>query len=135
SECVLNWRPSYPPKSCAIDKSLWRNCAGTFGKQRRAAESVQTLGHTKGRFLNEGPKTSESISKSTKAERAFQTTRVRNEREWIEMANYLYRNFLQDPREYARAEEFWRNQWQQLIVRAGEQDHWNTPWLSTTFAN
>jgi hypothetical protein len=51
------------------------------------------------------------------------------------MSEYLFPNFLQDPREYELAQEFWRNKWQETLERTGKKDLWITPWFGTTFTN
>jgi hypothetical protein len=45
----------------------------------------------------------------------------------------LFKNFLRDPAEYDRAEEYWLGMWHSL----GEDvtADWTTPWLTQTFAN
>ena len=50
------------------------------------------------------------------------------------MEYYLFRNFLADPAEYARAEALWRERWEELREHAKDRDEWKTPWLSTSFA-
>src|SRR5881396_1945353 len=44
------------------------------------------------------------------------------------MVQHLYSNFLSDPREYARAEKFWQDLWEDLIRAAGVTE-WESPWL------
>jgi hypothetical protein len=47
----------------------------------------------------------------------------------------LFPNFLNDPSEYHQAETLWRERWDELVRRVGQEGLWVTPWLTTTFAN
>jgi hypothetical protein len=49
------------------------------------------------------------------------------------MAEFLFPDFLQDPRQYEQAESVWQRSWQDLIGRTGTLDLWETPWFSTNF--
>jgi hypothetical protein len=51
------------------------------------------------------------------------------------MAKPLFPNFLNDPNEYRQAETLWRERWDELVRRVGQERQWVTPWLKTTFAN
>jgi hypothetical protein len=51
------------------------------------------------------------------------------------MSEYLYANFLHDPEEYAQAQEFWKEQWQELISGLGEDHHWVIHSGGTFFAD
>ena len=51
------------------------------------------------------------------------------------MVTYRYRDFLSDPQQYAQAEAFWRDLWEQMGRLTGQRDEWKHPWLTTTFAN
>jgi hypothetical protein len=51
------------------------------------------------------------------------------------MGKYLFPNFLNDQQEYERAEALWRDRWNELVRRLGQEWLWNSPWLNTTFAD
>jgi hypothetical protein len=51
------------------------------------------------------------------------------------MAQFLFPNFLNDPNEYRQAEMLWRERWDELVRRVGQEGQWVTPWLTTTFAD
>src|SRR5438105_15742731 len=51
------------------------------------------------------------------------------------MVKPLFPNFLNDPNEYHQAETLWRERWDELVRRVGQERQWVTPWLTTTFAN
>lgn len=51
------------------------------------------------------------------------------------MGEYLFPRFLDDPREYEQAEALWASAWAELVARAGQQGQWQSPWLSTQFAD
>jgi hypothetical protein len=51
------------------------------------------------------------------------------------MAQHLFPNFLSDPREYAQAEAFWKQTWDELKRLAGQPHEWITPWLQTVYAD
>jgi hypothetical protein len=51
------------------------------------------------------------------------------------MVQSLFPNFLNDPNEYRQAETLWRERWDELVRRVGQERQWVTPWLTTTFAN
>ncbi len=48
---------------------------------------------------------------------------------------YLFQNFLDDPKEYAKAEQLWVQTWSALIKRLGQQRQWRVPWFENKFAN
>lgn len=43
--------------------------------------------------------------------------------------------FLDDPKEYQQAETLWRERWSDLLRRLGQEWLWQSPWLSTSFAD
>lgn len=51
------------------------------------------------------------------------------------MSKLLCTDFLSSPVEYAQAESIWRERWTKLLHELGQQDVWEFPWLTTTFAN
>ena len=51
------------------------------------------------------------------------------------MTEYLFPNFLTDPREYEQAEAFWRARWDDVVRGVGQESLWESPWFNTTFAN
>jgi hypothetical protein len=51
------------------------------------------------------------------------------------MVKSLFPNFLKDPTEYRQAETLWRERWDELVRRVGQERSWVTPWLTTTFAD
>src|SRR5215469_13651272 len=51
------------------------------------------------------------------------------------MPQYLYRDFLGSPQQYAKAEAFWRGLWERMERLTGQRGEWKHPWLTTTFAN
>ena len=46
------------------------------------------------------------------------------------MVQHLYPNFLTDPQEYKRSEEFWNDLWKDLIKETGVAKDWKSPWLA-----
>jgi len=48
---------------------------------------------------------------------------------------YLFRNFLKDPRQYAKAESLWVQTWLTVAKRLGQQKQWKVPWFENKFAN
>ncbi len=51
------------------------------------------------------------------------------------MAVHLFPGFLDDPAQYAAAEDYWRQLWDELMGRAGQREGWIRPWLQTAYAN
>src|SRR5262245_40658580 len=51
------------------------------------------------------------------------------------MVEHLFLHFLDDPAEYARAEAYWRELWDELARFSGQQQEWQHPWLQTAYAN
>ena len=51
------------------------------------------------------------------------------------MADYLFPDFLSDPRQYQQAEALWRERFGDLIRRIDQEALWESPWLNTHFAN
>jgi hypothetical protein len=51
------------------------------------------------------------------------------------MVAFLFPRFLKNAREYEKAQRLWQSQWQDLVARAGQTDHWECPWLNTAFAD
>ena len=51
------------------------------------------------------------------------------------MAAFLFPNFLNDLTEYRQAETLWRDSWDNLVRRVGQEGQWATPWLTTVFAD
>lgn len=51
------------------------------------------------------------------------------------MVRYLFPNFLTDAQEYEQAEAIWREHWDDLVRRLGQEWLWEHPWLNTTFAD
>jgi len=47
----------------------------------------------------------------------------------------LHPDFLHDPSKYALAASLWQSEWSQLVLSAGVEHEWDSPWLKTTFAN
>jgi|SRR5271169_840025 hypothetical protein len=47
----------------------------------------------------------------------------------------LFKNFLKDPQEYDSAEEFWSNNWNDLIKHLGQERIWRSPWVNARFAD
>ncbi len=47
------------------------------------------------------------------------------------MITHLYKNFLNDPREYRASEDFWIRRWQRETFDAPGLSEWLTPWIST----
>src|SRR5260370_38299993 len=45
------------------------------------------------------------------------------------MVQHLYPNFLTDPQEYKRSEEFWNDLWKDLIKETGVAKDWKSLWL------
>jgi len=48
---------------------------------------------------------------------------------------YLFPDFLNDPKEYAKAEKLWVQTWFALIKRPGHQKDWKVPWFENKFGN
>ena len=48
---------------------------------------------------------------------------------------YLLRNFLKDPKQYAKAEKLWVKTWLALIEQLGQEKQWEVPWFEPRFAN
>ena len=48
---------------------------------------------------------------------------------------YLFARFLEDPKEYAKAEKLWRQTWSDLVKRVGQEKQWRVPWFENKFAN
>ena len=51
------------------------------------------------------------------------------------MIKFLYPRFLTDSAEYDQAAALWKERWEKLITRAGQQGEWDSPWINTTFAD
>jgi len=51
------------------------------------------------------------------------------------MNEHIFPKFLKDPQEYGQAERFWQDTWRQLLQQARQMEYWETPWLSTSFAD
>ncbi|MGH7172351.1 MAG: hypothetical protein ACRELG_18905 [Gemmataceae bacterium] len=51
------------------------------------------------------------------------------------MGDYLFPHFLSDPQEYSQAESLWRERWDDLLRRVGQERLWETPWANTCFGN
>jgi hypothetical protein len=51
------------------------------------------------------------------------------------MVKYLFPNYLTDSQEYEQAEALWRERWDDLVRRLGQEWLWESPWLNTTFAD
>lgn len=51
------------------------------------------------------------------------------------MGRYLFPNFLTDAQEYEQVETLWRERWEDLINRLGQEWLWESPWLNTAFAD
>lgn len=51
------------------------------------------------------------------------------------MGDYLFPHFLSDPREYEQAESLWRERWDDLLRRVGQERLWEAPWAKTCFVN
>src|SRR5204863_9473442 len=49
--------------------------------------------------------------------------------------HHLFPRFLQDQEQYARAELYWRRQWDQLVRYTRQEREWVTPWLQTCYAD
>src|ERR1700730_12227088 len=52
--------------------------------------------------------------------------RSRGKGRWS-MMDYLYPNFLKDPREYEQTQRLWQSRWQDLVDAAGKKDRWESP--------
>ena len=48
---------------------------------------------------------------------------------------YLLKNFLEDPKQYAKAEKLWAQTWSLLIKRLGQERRWRVPWFEPKFGN
>lgn len=51
------------------------------------------------------------------------------------MVEYLFPHFLSDPKEYGQAEAIWRDRWEELLRRAGQERLWELSWLHTALIN
>lgn len=51
------------------------------------------------------------------------------------MVKALFPNFLNNLDAYHQAETLWRERWDELVRRVGQEQQWATPWLTTTFAD
>lgn len=51
------------------------------------------------------------------------------------MPEFLFPDFLADPKRYCEAEEYWRNLWPKVVGSAGQASAWRSPWLTTCFAD
>lgn len=51
------------------------------------------------------------------------------------MAVQLFPDFLGDKGQYALAEGYWRNLWEEIARSSGQRGEWKTPWLRTSFSN
>lgn len=51
------------------------------------------------------------------------------------MVDYLFPHFLSDSREYEQAESLWRERWEDLLRRVGQERLWEAPWTNTSFVN
>ena len=47
------------------------------------------------------------------------------------MVNHLYPTFLGNEAEYRAAEEYWCDLWNSVLLSAGEEGAWKTPWLNS----
>jgi hypothetical protein len=50
------------------------------------------------------------------------------------MVEYLFPRFLDDTREYARAEAYWHRLWDEIVPLAWAWE-WKQPWLKTSYAD
>ena len=48
---------------------------------------------------------------------------------------YLLTNFLEDAKQYAKAEKLWLRTWSSLIIQIGQEKHWKVPWFEPKFGN
>ena len=48
---------------------------------------------------------------------------------------YRLKNFLDDPKQYAKAEKLWIQTWSALIERLGLEKRWRVPWFEPRFGN
>jgi len=48
---------------------------------------------------------------------------------------YLLRNFLDDPKEYAKAERLWLHTLNSLVKRLGQEKQWKAPWIKPRFGD
>jgi hypothetical protein len=48
---------------------------------------------------------------------------------------YLFRNFLDDPKEYAKAERLWLHTLNSLVKRLGQEKQWKAPWIKPRYGN
>src|SRR5438876_7544673 len=51
------------------------------------------------------------------------------------MADSLFPSFLNNAKEYKRAQRLWQSQWRGLVGSAGQKGRWECPWLNTAFAD
>jgi hypothetical protein len=51
------------------------------------------------------------------------------------MVEHLFPGFLEDPAEYAAAEAYWEQLWEQALALTGQWEEWESPWLQTKYAN
>jgi hypothetical protein len=47
------------------------------------------------------------------------------------MVKNYFENFLIDPDQYRRSEEFWNDLWRDVLRSASNPNDWRTPWLGT----
>jgi hypothetical protein len=47
------------------------------------------------------------------------------------MVRHITADFLTNPRQYQRAERYWRELWDRLGRETGVAEQWRTPWLAT----
>jgi hypothetical protein len=48
------------------------------------------------------------------------------------VVQHSFPNFLGDEAAYAEAERFWADLWARVLLEAGEEGRWRSPWLNTT---
>jgi hypothetical protein len=51
------------------------------------------------------------------------------------MSDYLFADFLCEPQEYKQAEAVWRDRWDDLVRRVGQESMWEVPWSNKYSAN
>ncbi len=51
------------------------------------------------------------------------------------MSQVLYPKFLTDARQYAAAQAFWEELWQEVLQQAATIDSWRSPWLTPKHAD
>jgi hypothetical protein len=47
------------------------------------------------------------------------------------MVKNLFENFLDDPLQYQKSEEYWNEVWRDVVGTTSAFDDWQTPWLGT----